>query len=174
MNSHSSKLHASVQKTVSESIIQFTMRCSTTIHIQASSSPIRKEQRKYEKNGRNLAFWLGHGRRSNSSSRCRRSPLAALPRPAAYRCLSHQQKQPLLPLTAARCLPLPLAAMVLSSGRRLHSCRPSSVPVTEQQPPPPPALVSSERSKTTREWLGLLHRRVLTQRGPARDLGQRE
>ena len=37
-----------------------------------------------------------------------------------------------------------------------------------------PALVSSERSKTTREWLGLLHRRVLTQHGPARDLGQRE
>ena len=113
INSCSSKLHASVQKTVSKSVIQF----STTIHVQASSSPIRKEQRKYEKNGRSLAFWLVHGRRSNSSSRCRRSPLAALPRPAAYRHPSHQQKQSLLPLTAARSPPL--AAAPRSNGPEL-------------------------------------------------------
>ena len=55
------------------------MRCSTmslTTHYSlpfTSSSTIRKEQRKNEKSLKNLAFWLGlgHGRRSNSSRRCR-------------------------------------------------------------------------------------------------------
>ena len=123
INSCSSKLHASVQKTVSESVIQFTMRCSTTIHIQASSSPMRKEQRKYEKNGRSLAFWLVHGRRSNSSSRCRRSPLAALPRPASTRELGEEQDyERMARVTASACIDSARACAWLGpEGMKAHA-----------------------------------------------------
>jgi len=67
-----------------------------------SSSPIRKEQRKNEKSLKNLAFWLGlgHGRRSNSSRRCRlhsRSPARSpLPFAAARRRPHFRRPSPVL------------------------------------------------------------------------------
>ena len=61
----------------------------TNIHIQ---QPIRKEQMKYEKSLKNLVFWLGHGRRNNSTRHCRLHSRAL----AACHCplQSWQQQQP--------------------------------------------------------------------------------
>ena len=61
-----SKLSAVVQKILSQSVTHYSLPFT-------SSSPIRKEQRKNERSLKSVAFWLGlgHGRRSNSSRRCR-------------------------------------------------------------------------------------------------------